>query len=288
MAKIHAIKHRIRSVAKVGQITKAMEKVAASKMRRAQAATLRSRTYAASAWEILQRLYQMTPSSYHELFAKRVGPNRLLILFSSDRGLAGAYNSNLFKLFLAELKDRQPAPQVIVIGRKGADFLSRLGNAARVIGVYADLYAEPTIADVQPITQTAIRLFTERAVDKVELIYTDFIPAARQEVPRRTLLPLGTSTREALIGQNLQETTFEPAPAAVLKYVIPRILEVQVYQAALEALASEHSMRMVAMKNASDNAEELSDDLTLLYNRARQGTITQELAEITAGAEAIT
>jgi F-type H+-transporting ATPase subunit gamma len=186
---------------------------------------------------------------------------------------------------LGELGGGRPAPQVIVVGRKGADFVNRLGAAVQIVGVYPSV-AEPTVTDIQPIAQTAIRLFREGTIDTVQVLYTDFISAARQEVTRRTLLPLKETS--SLVGKIIQETTFEPSPAAVLKYVVPRVLEIQVYQATLEALASEHSMRMVAMKNASDNATELSDDLTLLYNRARQGTITQELAEITAGAEAIT
>lgn len=270
---------------KVGQITKAMERVAASKMRRAQAATLRSRTYTAAAWEVLERLYELTGSADHVLFARREVVQRLLILFTSDRGLAGAYNSNLFKLFLEELKRDARRPQVLVVGRKGAEFVGRLKEAVEVVGVYTDWTGELTVVDIQPLAQTALSGFTARTIDEVRLLYTDFVSATKQQVVNHVLLPL--TPVHGRVGKDIEEATFEPSSPAVLTYVIPRVLEVQVYQAVLEAVASEHSMRMVAMQNASDNAEELTDDLTLTYNRARQEVITQELAEITAGAEAV-
>lgn len=285
MSKIHHLKGRIRSVAKVGQITQAMEKVAASKMRRAQAATLRSRTYAASAWEILQHVRQLTGAKDHPLFAKRVTGKRLLVVITSDRGLAGAYNSSVFKVVLEELKRDPVVPEALVVGRKGAEFLGRLGKAVEIVGAYTDWPAEPTVVDVQPLVKTALTSFTESRVQEVRLIYTDFVSMTKQQVVHRVLLPLAAPERH--VRQSIREAIFEPSPHAVLEYVVPRVLEVQVYQAVLEAVASEHSMRMVAMKNASDNANEISDVLNLVYNRARQGVITQELAEITAGAEAV-
>lgn len=272
-------------MAKVGQITKAMEKVAASKMRRAQTATLRARTYAASAWEVLEGLYQLTTEADHALFARREENNRLLVFIASDRGLAGAYNGNLFKVFLEEVRRAAIVPRVVVVGRKGADFVARLGKAVAVLGAYTDWPAEPTVTDVQPIATTALKSFAEGTVDAVRLIYTDFVSMARQQAVNRVLLPL--TVDHGMVGKDIQEATFEPSPQAVLRYVVPRVLEVQVYQAVLEAIASEHSMRMLAMQNASNNAMDLRDDLTLTFNRARQSVITQELAEITAGADAV-
>jgi F-type H+-transporting ATPase subunit gamma len=290
MAKIHKIRGRIRSVGKVGQITKAMEKVAASKMRRAQEATLRSRAYAFSAREALARLYVLTGPKEHELFATRPVKSRLVILFSSDRGLAGAYNSNLFKKLVERVHDPAVKTKLIVIGEKGAQFVSKLGSAVDVIGVYTNWPTTPTSTDTRPIVETALTQFREGSVDTVELLYTDFTSPARQEVRVRSLLPINPEEifgKEARVGKAITEAEFEPSPATVLTFIVPRLLEVQIYQAALEAIASEQSMRMVAMKNASDNAEELVDDLTLTYNSARQSAITQELAEISAGAEAI-
>lgn len=290
MAKIHKIRGRIRSVGKVGQITKAMEKVAASKMRRAVEATLRSRAYAGSAREALARLFVLTGPKEHELFEQRTVKSRLLILFSSDRGLAGAYNSNLFRTVVELLKDTTVATQMVVVGEKGAQFVSKLAASVKVVGVYTNWPTFPTAVDVRPLVETALRSFRDRAADTVQLVYTDFASAAKQDIRVKTLLPivpdeiLGPGAR---IGSTIAEADFEPSPATVLAFIVPRLLEVQIYQASLEAIASEHSMRMVAMKNASDNAEELVDDLTLTYNGARQSAITQELAEISAGAEAV-
>lgn len=280
MSKVHAIKRRIRSVGKIEQITKAMEKVAASKMRRAQEAALRSRPYAHSAREALARLVLLTSPKDHPLFHQRTMTKRLLILFSSDRGLAGAYNSNIAKLLLETLKD-EIKTDVIVIGQKGAQFVSKLGKLVEVVGVYTNWPTTPTSQDVRPLVDTAIAQFTGKTVDSVELLYTDFVSSLRQVAVRRPLLPINQVEKGSI------EVMFEPSPAAVLNFIVPRLIEVQVYQASLEAIASEQSMRMLAMKNASDNAEELVDDLTLTYNGARQGAITQELAEITAGAEAL-
>lgn len=285
MSKIHAIKRRIRSVQKVGQITNAMEKVAASKMRKAQEATLRSRSYAISAREILARLYTLTDPKDHYLFAKRTGQRQLVILYSSDRGLAGAYNINLFRTFVQIAS--QSATKVIAIGKKGAQFVAKLNQTVEVAGVYTDLDTDWSVEDVRPIVETALRLFREEQVDAVRLLYTDFISASRQQVVVRDLLPIDPKSVLGMESKSSQQALFEPSAAQVLQYILPRLIEVQVYQASLEATASEQSMRMVAMKNASDNAGELTEDLTLSFNSARQNAITQELAEISVGAAAI-
>lgn len=288
MARALQIKGRIKSVSKIHQITKAMEKVAASKMRRAEAATLRSRTYAIAAREILHRLFQLTNPAAHPLFAQRSGQKRLLILFSSDRGLAGAYNSNLFRAFLNEITPESSAPSVIAVGQKGIDFTTRLGSAVELLGAYPNWPVEPSVTDVQPIAKSVLEGFTQAAWDKVDLLYTDFLSISRQQVVTKPLLPVQPETVSTdRIGQDILDAAFEPSAKAVLNFIVPRLLEVQIYQASLEAIASEHAMRMLAMKNASDNAEEIADDLRLIYNRARQSSITQELAEISAGAAAV-
>lgn len=287
MGKELKIRRRIRSVRNINQITKAMEMTAASKLRRAVSATLRSRTYAINAREALARLRARTAAAAHPLFTKHKSGGRLLILFTSDRGLAGAYNSNLFKtlltLPLAGLK-------LIVIGQKGAQFVAKLGSQVEVEGVYTNWPVTPTPTDVRPIAATAIELFTTGAVSEVSLLYTDFESTIRQIVQLRDLLPIDpaiilASADVARLSQ--QDTLFEPSIEAVVDYIVPRLVEVQIYQAALEAAASEQAARMVAMKNASDNAKELVDDLTLTFNSARQAAITQELAEISAGAQVV-
>ena len=291
MSKIHTIKHRLKSVGKIGQITKAMEKVAASKRRKAQQATMQSRPYAQSAREILADLYILKEEVEHPLFKKRAVKKRLLVLFSSDRGLAGAFNSNLFRAFLAEVqKENTAAVQAIAIGQKASQFLSRLGNSVTVVGAYTNWPTFPKSTDIQPIAQTVIKFFLEGEVDQVDLLYTDFISTMEQKVRVRQLLPIDASAIMHVgsrIGTTVKHAAFEPSPERVLDFIVPRLLEVQLYQASLESSASEQAMRMVAMKNASDNAMNLVDDLTLTYNSARQASITQELAEISAGVAAL-
>jgi len=287
MANLQAIKRRIKSVQNTRQITKAMELVAASKMRRAQEATLRSRLYTQRIAEINERLAGRVDVTKHELFAVRPVAKRLYVFFTSDQGLAGAYNANLTKELLNILeadKAAGVAPHLIVIGKKGAQFVGRL-EGVELAGVYENWPTNPSVADVAPILQQARTGFTDGTYDEVTLIYTEFFSMIKQVVTQTKLLPLA----QPVITErpDADKQGFEPSPQAVLEAVIPRLAEAQLVQAAFEASASEQSMRMVAMKNASDNASDLIDDFTLAYNGARQAGITQELAEISAGAEAI-
>lgn len=287
MANTQAIKGRIRSVKSTKQITKAMELVAASKMRRAQEATLRSRVYRNTAREILTRISTMIDVSAHPLYEVREVKSVLIIAISSDRGLAGAYNSNIFKQFIAATKNdvaRGTSVEVIAIGRQIARFASRL-EGINTVGAYEGFPERPQATDLQPILKVAFDKFTSGEVDAVKVVYTDFVSSVSQEAKAETILPAAfVSTEERA---DLNEAVFEPSPQAVLERITPKLVEVQLYQSLLESFASEHSMRMMAMKNASDNAGDLIDDLTLEFNGARQAAITQELAEITGGAEAI-
>jgi len=287
LANTQAIKGRIRSVKSTKQITKAMELVAASKMRRAQEATLRSRVYRNTAREILTRISTMIDVSAHPLYEVREVKSVLIIAISSDRGLAGAYNSNIFKQFIAATKNdvaRGTSVEVIAIGRQIARFASRL-EGINTVGAYEGFPERPQATDLQPILKVAFDKFTSGEVDAVKVVYTDFVSSVSQEAKAETILPAAfVSTEERA---DLNEAVFEPSPQAVLERITPKLVEVQLYQSLLESFASEHSMRMMAMKNASDNAGDLIDDLTLEFNGARQAAITQELAEITGGAEAI-
>lgn len=285
MGKEHKIKKRIRTVRNINQITKAMEMTAASKLRRAQSAALRSRTYAGSARDVLAQVYLRAEGASHPLFARRHGAKALVILFTSDRGLAGAYNSNILKnllqMNLAGLK-------LIVVGQKGAQFANKLQAQVEIVGVYTNWPVEVRPTDVRSLAATAMELFTEGHVDRVQLLYTDFESVVRQVVRVREILPIDPAAilpAEARSQAERTETLFEPSVGDVLRYVVPRLIEVQIYQASLEATASEHAARMMAMKNASDNAKDLASGLTLSFNSARQAGITQELAEISAGAE---
>jgi F-type H+-transporting ATPase subunit gamma len=287
MASKQQLKRRIGSVKSTKQITKAMQLVSASKLRRAQEAAIGPREYARSASELLTRIRQLTDVDRYALYEKRDSKARLIIIITSDRSLAGAYNSNVLKQLIQELKKDQAAgvaSQVIDIGRQGTHLVTRLRDL-KVAGVYQNLPDHPSSADIEPVIATAIRLFTDKEVDAVDVIYTDYISTVTQKVTVHHLLPAGFSDEE--ISENLASAEFEPSPEAVLESVTPRLLQAQLLQAMLESKASEEAMRMLAMKNATDNASELIDDLTLAFNNARQAGITQELAEISGGVEAM-
>ena len=288
MASTRQIKSRIRSVKSTKQITKAMELVASSKMRRAQDATAASRMYADTARELLTQLADLTDVKRYKFYAPRPVKTRLVILITSDRGLAGAYNANVLKKFSKMLKTDQEnkvASQVLCIGRKGAQYVSRL-KGVNVVGVYHTLPEHLTAQDVRPMLATATELFLTGEVDAVDIVTTHFVNSLVQTAEALPLLPAGFDVTNQ-VSHNIKIATFEPSIETVLNGATMRLLESQLYQAMLDANASEHSMRRVAMKNATDNAGEIIDDLTLEMNKVRQAAITQELSEISAGVEAM-
>lgn len=288
MANTQQIQRRIKSVKNTKQITKAMELVSASKMRKSQEATLSSRPYSNAAQQILQKIASLMDVSEHELYQVRDVKNRLHIVISSDRGLAGAYNSNILKGLTTALrtdKEHSIASHVLIIGRSAGRFVSRIEDI-NILGVYDGMPEKPSEADVQPLIETALSMFQQATVDEVLVHFTDYKSSITQEASLKTLLP-AIFVSDNVDKQDIDPSLFEPSPQAVLNTITPRLVEAQFMQMLLESFASEHSMRMMAMKNASDNAEDLVDDLTLVYNGARQAAITQELAEITGGAEAI-
>lgn len=306
MASTQQLKARIGSVKNTRQITKAMELVSASKMRKAQEATLASRDYTLTARQILTRLRQLTDVSSHRLFEVREVKKRILVVITSDRGLAGAYNANVLRQLAKELKGDQESgiqTQLIVIGKQATRFVAKIKDV-HVIGSYDHMPEKPTITDLSAILETVkvafggktemgeneesgqpAKIHIEPTVDAVDVLYTDFKSSVVQEVKQTRLLP--AAFEEAHVTDQLGVAIFEPSPKKVLDTVAERLIDVQLWQAYLESQASEQSARMMAMKTASDNAGELIDDLTLAMNTARQAAITQELAEITGGAEAI-
>lgn len=291
MANTITLKRRIGSVKNTKQITKAMELVAASKMRRAQEYAAAGRVYRHASYSLLTRLSKLTDVESHPLFEQRTVKSRLYILITSNRGLAGAYNSNMVRLLARSvLADRQAgvASKVISIGKKGAQFARRL-EGVELIAAYDGFDDEPTPQTVRAILDNAADLYVGKTVDEVRMLFTDFKSNLVQEATTLSLLParFEAAADEPLEESSLDSTTFEPDIQAVLDNVTTRLLEVQLYQALLESIASEHSMRMLAMKNATDNATDLIGDLTLAFNTARQAAITQELAEITGGVEAL-
>lgn len=287
MASTRQLKSRIRSVGNTRQITKAMEMVAASKMRRAQEADKAAASYTGTASELLSYFAAQGITKKHPLFQVREVNRRLLIVIASDRGLAGAYNSNILKRYASELKsDRAEGDTTptIAIGRKTAQFIARL-KEAEIVGVYENMPDQPDGQELHAILDMARDQFISGEVDAVDIVFTQFISSINQQVVVRRILPAGFD--EVVVSETTRESVYEPSPAKVLDAVAYRLVEAQLYQTLLDAKASEHSMRMMAMKNASDNADDLVDDLTLAMNKARQGAITQELAEISGGVEAM-
>ena len=288
MANTITLKRRIGSVKNTRQITKAMELVAASKMRRAQEQALHSRVYRQAAYSLLTRLSSITEVNEHPLFAKRDVKNRLYLAITSNQGLAGAYDANILKQLTHAAKDDIKAgvtPQIIAIGKKGANF-SRNLVGVELVAAYTDISDNPSANDIRPVLNTITELFETGQVDEVRLLYTEFKSNLVQIATSLQVLPARFESAED-DAESIDNVTFEPSVDAVLDNAAIRLIEVQIWQAILESFASEQSMRMMAMKNATDNASDLIDDLTLAFNTARQAAITQELAEITGGAEAI-
>jgi F-type H+-transporting ATPase subunit gamma len=290
MASRQQIKRRITSVKNTKQITKAMQLVSASKLRRAQDAAVGPRAYAEMARAILAKLKPLArEDGQFQLFTPRPVKGRLLIVVASDRGLAGAYNANVVRKLIAEAKaDREAGvtTAVIVIGRQAAHAAGRISDLD-VRGVYTDLPDKPDADALRPVLSTAVNAFANGEVDAVDMIYTKFISTVNQQIQVRRVLPAGFDQEEGDATAEMTGVTVEPSADVLLRSVAMRLLDAQIYQAILEAFASEHSMRMLAMKTATDNATELAEDLTLAYNNARQAAITQELAEISGGAEAM-
>ncbi len=293
MASTRQIKSRIRSVKSNKQITKAMELVAASKLRKAQEVALSSRDYAYTSREILGTIARLTNVEKHELYEVRPIKSRIVIVIASDRGLAGAYNANVLKALTQTLLADDAAgigTTVIAVGKKAAQFVSKLTDV-EALGVY-EAGDTVTADDVRTILMTCIDMFRKQEVDSVDVVSTRFVNSFTQTVQQFNLLPAGTieTAEDAATDTprtDMSDALFEPRPGVVLDYVTQRLLEARLYQAMQDAMASEHAMRRVAMKNASDNATDIVDALTLEMNKVRQAAITQELSEISAGVEAM-
>lgn len=285
MASTITLKRRITSIKNTRQITKAMELVSASKLRRAQEYAQRSRDYRDLAYDLLRKLNAMSEVERMPLFRKREVKNRLYIVITSNTGLAGAYNANVLKLLTNGLREDQGKTKghVITIGSKGAQFVRRL-SGVDLMAAYPPFGDQPTANDVRPLLNTIIQQYVDEQIDDVRILYTEFKSNLVQQAQVLQLLPAPLLDVDS---DKVDISNFEPDVETVVHEVTTRLIEAQLWQAVLEALASEHAMRMLATKNATDNANDLIDDYTLELNTARQAAITQELAEITGGAEAL-
>lgn len=288
MASTQQLKSRIRSVKSTKQITKAMQMVAASKMRRAQEATKSSQAYTMAARELLTYLAAQGATNGHKWFTVRPVKSRLLIVIASDKGLAGAYNANILKAYVRELKTDDAANianKTIAVGRKIAQAATRIKDT-EIVGTYEDLPDHFSGAEFHAILNTAKDMFEANQVDAVDVIFTRFVSSLTQRADVVRLFPAGFTPTDN-VQPDIAEARFEPSPKQIIDDIAYRLISARLFQALTDSRASEHSMRMLAMKNATDNATDLVDALTLEMNKARQAAITQELTEISAGVEAM-
>lgn len=298
MASAREMRLRIKSIENISQVTRALEAVSASRVRKAEARVRETRPYADKAWQVLKHLaLQPASESVHPFLQIRQSINSVLvILITGDRGLAGAYNTNVVRYALENFGQADIPTRYISVGRKGRELLLR--RRVDILAEFSDLPAEPTFADVSAIGRLAIDEFMQGNSDQVFVVYTDFVNLLTQIPSRKMLLPvafeeipIGADTpqvRSVAAKQDgpLPTYIYEPSQEALISTIVPRLTELQVYQAITESLASEHAARMVAMRNATDNAVDLAGALRLEYNKARQQAITNDMLDIVGGAEA--
>jgi F-type H+-transporting ATPase subunit gamma len=284
------VRNRIKSIQNSQQITKAMKMVSAAKLRRAQDAILQMRPYAKKLQELLSNIVSSSDGEVGmSLAAERPVEKVLLIVITSDRGLAGAYNANLIKLAKASIKEKYAAQEakgnvtIWSIGKKGYEHFQK--NNYKVSDTYKDIFLHLNFGNVQACAQAAMNAFVNKEFDAVELVYSEFRNAATQRFTLEKFLPIPKVAKKAGAANN--DFIFEPAKEELITELMPKILNTQLYKAVLDSFASEHGARMTAMDKASDNANEMLKSLRLSYNRARQAAITTELTEIVSGAAAL-
>jgi len=285
MADIRKVRRRIKGVTNIAKITRAMEMIAASKMRRAQEAGLAGRPYSEKIHQVLADLAALPQAgdSVHPLLQRRPVNKIVVVHITPDRGLCGGLNANLNRRLAGFVLEQSAPVSVIAVGRKGVDFMRRCQQP--VIAEFTGLGDRPSLLDTLPISHIIIEDFTSGTVDEVYLAYSRLITTMVQKPVLVKIIPVEPAAIPAI--ENV-EYIYEPGPAAVLEDLLRRFVEMQVYHAVLESIASEQSARMVAMHNATDNAKELIGDLTLMYNKARQEMITKEIIDITSGTVALT
>jgi len=282
MASQRDIRRRIGSVKNIKQITRAMQFVAASKLKRAQDAALAARPYSQKLDEVLADLAAVLGGEDHPLLAERAGGRRLIVLITTDRPLSGPLNTNIVRFVARDIIDDPGDIAVVTVGRKGRDAMRRTGVPLEAhFSTFGD---RPTFADVLPLARLITDDFLAGTNGRVDIIYSRWVSTLVQRPERLTILPIQAAADTEGIPGN--QFIFEPNAATVLERLLPRYVATRLFQAVLEAKASEESSRMVAMKSATENAEDLIDDLTLSYNKVRQSNITREMIEIASGANA--
>ncbi len=277
------IKRRIRSVSSTKQITKAMELVSSAKLRKARQKLEATRPYYQTLVRSIQDILSSTTGIKHPLLEKREIKNKAFIVITGDRGLAGGYNGNVVKLAESRI-DNKENTIILVVGQKGRDYFKRRGY--NIAGEFLNISEDPQYIDASSIGGLAVELYEDGKVDEVNVVFTGFKSAISQEPKILKLLPAESVNEENNQGSKTL-IEYEPSPEEVLDYLIPKYIHSAIYGALIESSASEQGARRTAMEAATDNAEEMIEDLELRYNRARQASITQEISEIVGGAEAL-
>jgi F-type H+-transporting ATPase subunit gamma len=295
MPSLKDIRGRIGSVRNIAQITRAMEMVAASRMKRAQDAILAARPYAEEMEAALRRVAGAAGLSEEvdPLLASRPVRRVAIIMITTDRGLAGSLNANASRSVLRWVAERAAARngdrpveiEAITVGRKGRDALRRAG--VPIAAHFAQLGDRPAFSDITPLARLVTEDFLAEKYDEIDIAYSTFVSTLSQRPAIDTILPVVSPEMAEEQERTNDEYLFEPSPEAVLSRLLPHYVAIGIYRAVLENNASEQSARMIAMRNSTDNANELIDDLTLVYNKTRQATITREMIEIASGAEAL-
>jgi F-type H+-transporting ATPase subunit gamma len=276
------IRRRIGSVRNIKQITRALQFVAASKLKRAQDATLASRPYAEKIDELLADVASVLGAEDHPLLAERAEGKRCIVLVTTDRGLAGSLNTNTIRFAAREIADHPGDLAVVAVGRKGLASMRRA--RVPIAAAFEGFGDRPTFADITPLARLLTQDFLDGTYARIDIVYPKFVSTLVQRPQVDQLLPIRASEDTQGIPGN--QFIFEPNADAVLRQLLPRYVATRLYQAVLEVTASFHSAQMVAMKNATENAQELIEDLTLTYNKVRQANITREMIEIATGANA--
>jgi len=285
MVGMREIRRRIRSVNSIQQITRAMEMVAVSRLRRAEQRLRSARPYAGKIQELMQSLAPSLPRIDHPLLAHRESQRVAVVLITSDKGLCGAFNANIIhkaNRFLEENRDKEVT--LFIVGKKGHDFFTR--RSFSIEFYLPQMSRDISPQEVKQISRSFVQGFESARYDEVYLFYTEFRTAMTTIPTMVRLLPVQSPQTEAAQGQS-EEPTFEPSAEAIMNELLPRYIEAQVYKGLIESSASEHGSRMVSMKNATDNAEEMIRSLTRTYNKARQAAITKEIIEVTTASEAL-
>lgn len=277
------IKRRIRGVSSTKQITKAMELVSSSKLRKARERQDRAKPYYTTVLENIQNVLSTTGNIKHPLLDNREVKTSLYIILSADRGLAGGYNANIMRLTENIIKEKNVNSKIITVGSKARDHFTR--RSYDMVKSFIGISEGPEFSDAREIGNIALKLYENKEIDEINIVYTRFLSTISQEPKVLKLLPSQEVHEESKRGKILTE--FEPSTEEVLDYLIPKYIQSSIYGALIESSTSEQAARRVAMESATDNAEEIIDELQISYNRARQAAITMEISEIVSGAEAL-